>query len=221
VADFIPIVFDRFEQADSKSTRLQGGLGLGLAIVRHIVEAHGGTVIAESDGAGKGARFLVELPLARGDERHHSAPPKKTSATLDGARILVVDDDEDGRALLAAILERCGANVRTARSLAEAVAEIERETPHVLVSDIGMPGADGYDLIRAVRAAESTPKDASEKSGGRVPAIALTAYASKKDRDLALNAGFDEHLSKPVDVAALASTIERLVRSQLQTGGIS
>jgi PAS domain S-box-containing protein len=203
-ADFIPHVFDRFEQADSRSTRLQGGLGLGLAIVRHIVEAHGGNVSAESDGAGKGARFTVRLPVSASGARHLSSPPKKSATSLDGARVLVVDDDEDGRALLSAVLERCGANVRTARSLVEAVAEIKREAPHVLVSDIGMPGADGYELIRTIRAGENSER--------RMPAIALTAYASKKDRDLALNAGFDDHLSKPVDVTALALAIEKLVR---------
>lgn len=203
-ADFIPHVFDRFEQADSRSTRMQGGLGLGLAIVRHIVEAHGGTVVAESDGPGKGARFIVHLPVSASSTRHNSTAPKKSATSLDGARVLVVDDDEDGRALLSAVLERCGADVRTARSLVEAVAEIKREAPHVLVSDIGMPGADGYELIRTIRENENTQR--------RIPAIALTAYASKKDRDLALNAGFDEHLSKPVDVAALALAIERLFR---------
>ncbi len=159
---------------------------------------------AESDGPGKGARFTVRLPVSVTTARHASAPPKQSATSLDGARVLVVDDDEDGRALLAAVLERCGANVRTARSMIEAVAEIEREAPHVLVSDIGMPGADGYELIRTIRA--------SENSEQRIPAIALTAYASKKDRDLAINAGFDDHLSKPVDVAALAVAIEKLFR---------
>ncbi|MEO7110875.1 MAG: ATP-binding protein, partial [Polyangiaceae bacterium] len=124
--EFLPHVFDRFEQADSRSTRLQGGLGLGLAIVRHIVEAHGGTVTAESDGAGKGARFRVRLPLSEAGARHVSTAPKASTVALEGARVLVVDDDEDGRALLAAVLQRCGANVRTARSFVEAVAEIER-----------------------------------------------------------------------------------------------
>jgi PAS domain S-box-containing protein len=212
-AEFLPHVFDRFEQADSRSTRLQGGLGLGLAIVRHIVEAHGGTVTAESDGDGKGACFRVRLPLSEAGARQTSNAPKASAAALEGARVLVVDDDEDGRALLAAVLERCGANVRTARSLVEAVAEIEREAPHVLVSDIGMPGADGYELIRRIRA--------SEQDSRHIPAIALTAYASKKDRDLALNAGFDEHLSKPVDVTALASAIERLYRPQPEHEAIS
>lgn len=203
-ADFIPHVFDRFEQADSRLTRLQGGLGLGLAIVRHIVEAHGGNVSAESAGPGQGARFTVRLPVSMSGARHLSSPPKKSATSLDGARVLVVDDDEDGRALLSAVLERCGANVRTARSLVEAVAEIQREAPHVLVSDIGMPGADGYELIRTIRAGENSDR--------RIPAIALTAYASKKDRDLALNAGFDDHLPKPVDVTALALAIEKLFR---------
>ncbi|MEO8878549.1 MAG: response regulator [Polyangiaceae bacterium] len=218
--DFIPHVFDKFEQADSRSTRMQGGLGLGLSIVRHIVEMHGGSVTAESEGPGKGARFVVRLPtvapsgVSLVSDRAKSAPnirtaPAAAASAIDGASILVVDDDDDGRALLAAVLEKCGAEVRTAHSLAEAVAEINRATPHILVSDIGMPGADGYELIRAVRSKESA---ATQKDGRRIPAIALTAYASTKDRDLALIAGFDDHLSKPVDVVALTATIERLLR---------
>ena len=209
--DFLPHVFDRFEQADSKSTRAQGGLGLGLSIVRHIVEMHSGTVTAESAGANQGARFVVCLPVTQSTTTSavsHPSPSasRPNAATLEGASILVVDDDDDGRALLAALLSKFGADVRTARSLAEAIAEIERAAPQILVSDIGMPGADGYDLIRAIRARTG--------SSARMPAIALTAYASKKDRDLALSAGFDDHLAKPVDVLALTASIARLLHSR-------
>ena len=204
-ASFLPNVFDRFEQADSTSTREKGGLGLGLSIVKHLVELHGGTVTVESDGVGKGATFVVSIPVARSGAHAIGPAAKEARTELGGTRILVVDDDDDGRLLLAKILDRSGGTVTAVRSFAEALAELERDAPDVLVSDIGMPGADGYALIRQVRA--------SEKLKG-LPAIALTAYASRKDREHALDAGFDEHVTKPVDVHLLTTAIARVLKRE-------
>ena len=203
-AQFLPHVFDRFEQADSKTTRSQGGLGLGLSIVKHLVELHGGNVSVYSDGLGKGATFTVTLPAAPARSSSARPPAMEKAVELAGANVLVVDDDEDGRALLAAVLSRSGATVRVAQSISEAILELEKQLPDVLLSDIGMPGADGYELIRRVRAAQ--------KSDRRLPAIALTAYSTQRDRDRALREGFDDHLPKPVDIDALATTIERVMR---------
>lgn len=202
-ATFLPHVFDRFEQADSTSTREKGGLGLGLSIVKHLVELHGGTVGVESSGVGKGATFIVSIPVVRSGAHALGLAPRAARETLGGTRILVVDDDDDGRLLLTKLLDRSGGTVTAVRSFAEAIAELEREAPDVLVSDIGMPGADGYALIRQVRS--------SEKLRG-LPAIALTAYASRKDREHALNEGFDDHVTKPVDVNLLMSAIARVLK---------
>jgi CheY-like chemotaxis protein/anti-sigma regulatory factor (Ser/Thr protein kinase) len=221
--EFLPFVFERFRQADSSSTRKQGGLGLGLAIVRHLVELHGGTVRAESEGAGKGSVFGVRLPLTRlaravGEERHFLAatldaieldcPPP-----LEGLRVLVVDDESNVRDLVTAILAKCDADVRTAESAAEALMILgdgSQWRPDVLIADIEMPGADGYELMRQVRTL--TPE-----SGGRVPAVALTAHARVEDRLKALAAGFQMHVPKPVEPAelltVLGSITGRLARS--------
>ncbi|MGH7285265.1 MAG: hybrid sensor histidine kinase/response regulator [Polyangiaceae bacterium] len=203
-AQFLPHVFDRFEQADAKTTRSQGGLGLGLSIVKHLVELHSGAVSVHSGGLGKGAKFTVTLPMAATTPASVSPEAAEKSVELAGANVLVVDDDEDGRALLAAILSRCGATVRVAPSIHEAILELEKQLPDVLLSDIGMPGADGYELIRHVRALQKTDR--------RLPAIALTAYSSQRDRERALREGFDDHLPKPVDIDALATTIERVMQ---------
>jgi signal transduction histidine kinase/CheY-like chemotaxis protein len=210
---FLPHVFERFRQGDSSSTRPHGGLGLGLAIVRHLVELHGGTVEASSEGEGRGARFTVRLPTvavaARSEPastpvaREEGLSPLPSELRLDGLRVLVVDDESDTRELLATVLTQLGAVVVTASSGEEALALLARERPDVLLSDIEMPGSDGYTLIRRVR---SLPAE----QGGRVPAAALTAYARAEDRLSALLAGFQVHMAKPVQPAELAAVLVRL-----------
>ena len=226
---FLPFVFDRFRQEDSSSTRKQGGLGLGLAIVRHLVELHGGTVHAESEGDGKGATFVVTLPLmitrSLGLEEVRTHPTAAlNSITLDcppqliGLRVLVVDDEANARDLVSAILAECEAEVKTAASAAEALAILSDNSewnPDVLISDIEMSEVDGYEFMRQVR---KLPVE----RGGRVPAVALTAYARVEDRMKALAAGFQMHVPKPVEPAelltVLASVTGRLARS---TGPLS
>ncbi|MBE9167085.1 response regulator [Pleurocapsales cyanobacterium LEGE 06147] len=214
-AEFLPYVFDRFRQGDSSITRSFGGLGLGLAIVRQLVELHGGTVHAESSGEGQGATFTVKLPLmavgpkAIEPERVHPAVggsvPFDCSPRLDGLKILIVDDDADIRDLLTYTLEVCGAEVMAAASADEAISALtESSTPmDILISDIGMPDEDGYALLRRIRALEP-------KKGGRIPAIALTAYARTQDRRAALLAGFQSHVAKPVEPAELIAVIANL-----------
>jgi PAS domain S-box-containing protein len=209
--EFLPHVFDRFRQADSSSTRQYCGLGLGLAVVRHLAEQHGGTVSAESEGVNRGSTFTIELPLLilkldayelerlkRGEDDDDGY--METSDSLKGVRVLVVEDRADARELLAVLLRQHGAHVSTAGAAAEALGLLEREPPDVLVSDIGMPGEDGYWLLKQVRALEA-------KRGGKIPAIALTAYATEADRDYALAAGFCAYLSKPIEPAALISVV--------------
>jgi signal transduction histidine kinase/ActR/RegA family two-component response regulator len=213
-AEFLPYVFDRFRQADSTSTRAHSGLGLGLAIVRHLVEMHGGSVRAESEGEGRGATFILDLPVRAvrqetGDEVFAYQSEEDLAGTarepqLQDVRVLVVDNDEDARDLLRKSLEQCGACVTTASSAAEALAALEQARPDVLVSDIGMPGEDGYDLIRAVRALEQ------KQNGGSLPAVALTAYVREEDRRRAISAGYQEHLTKPVELARLSKLIATL-----------
>ena len=206
--DFLPYVFDRFRQADSSTTRSYGGLGLGLAIVRHLVEQHGGKVYAENN-PGEGAKFTVALPLAQRnaladeDDWSELSDQAGTLPTLVNLQLLVVDDDDDTREFLIALLEEEGAMVRSASSVAEALAALESSWPDVLLSDIGMPGADGYELIARVREMEVL-------RGGMMPAIALTAYARESERQQALEAGFQMHLSKPVEVSQLIAGIANL-----------
>ncbi|MFB3852802.1 MAG: MEDS domain-containing protein [Vicinamibacterales bacterium] len=203
-ADFLPYVFDRFRQADSSTSRQQGGLGLGLAIVRYLVELHGGTVKAESAGRGLGSTFTLRLPvraIVESDERPRAGsvdkagqpgdPPGPSAGVLTGMSVLAVDDEADARALIEAVLRRAGADVRTAASAAEALAALHDAVPDVLLADIGMPGDDGYRLIETVR--RSTRERLS-----KVPAIALTAYGRTEDRERALAAGFARHVAKPV-----------------------
>ena len=210
--DFLPHVFERFRQADGSTTRKHGGLGLGLAIVRHLVELHGGSVRAESEGEGRGATFIVRLPIMHQSPHQvdtRPAAPLKSSTTdaktlsLAGLNLLIVDDEPDARELVATMLQHCGAKVQAAASAREALECMETWKPDVLIADIGMPIEDGYDLIKKVRA---RPKEA----GGQVPALALTAYARTQDRVRALSSGYQVHLAKPVDRAELAAVIARL-----------
>ena len=214
--DFLPHVFDRFRQADQKTSRQHGGMGLGLAIVRHLVELHGGTVSATSEGEGLGATFTVMLPItplyqldASGSRVHPAArdllPANDISDRLDGLRVLVVDDEVDTRELLKQGLEYCGAKVKVVASAAEAVDALVTFVPDVLISDIGMPGTDGYDLIRQIR---SLPAN----QGRRIPAIALTAYTRVEDRLHALRAGYDMHVPKPVELAELVAVAASVTR---------
>jgi PAS domain S-box-containing protein len=216
--EFLPFVFDRFRQADSTSTRVHGGLGLGLAIVRHLVELHGGTVRADSEGPGRGARFTVRLPClpagsAAADRAHghvgsagEPAAPAASlgdTAQLAGLSLLVVDDEPDTRELLVAVLEHHGACVTAAACVSEAIAVMKERAPDVIVSDIGMPEADGYDLVRWLRALE-------DERRRRTPAVALTGFARPEDGARASEAGFDAHMAKPVDPVALIRVIERM-----------
>ncbi len=209
--EFLPRVFERFAQQEGSHTRKAGGLGLGLAIVKHLVDLHGGTVAAHSDGDGRGATFTVRLPLA--PLRASWAPSAGGAALaieqvafpseLKGLRILVVDDEADARQLLQSVLEGGGAIVKSAASGAEALEMICLEKPDVIVSDVGMPESDGYDFIRKLRA---LPRE----QGGRIPAVALTAYARAEDRRKALLAGFQNHAAKPMDPQELVVVIANL-----------
>ena len=206
---FLPHVFERFRQADGSSTRAHGGLGLGLAIVRHLVEAHGGTVRADSPGEGRGSVFTVRLPIM-GQEpvsavvaQEGAVETLARTMDLEGIRVLVVDDEADTREMVSAILKSQGAQVEVAGSAAEAVAVLARVRPHILVSDVEMPGEDGYELIRRVR--RRAPEE-----GGRIPAAALTAYARPEDRMRALMAGFQIHVPKPVQPAELVAVVASL-----------
>jgi signal transduction histidine kinase/ActR/RegA family two-component response regulator len=213
----LPVIFERFRQADSSTTRAQAGLGLGLALVRHLVEAHGGTVTAQSPGEGKGATFIVKLPvtLAKLDnatiERVHPTArvvmPTFTGPALEGLRVLVVDDDLDALDLATAILTGARAHVRACQSAAEALIVFRDWRPDVLIADIEMPGEDGLSLIRKIRAMEVA-------QGGKVPAIALTAYGRVEDRLRTLSAGFSMHVPKPVDPAELTTVVASLAGRQ-------
>ncbi len=206
----LPEVFDRFRQLDTASTRKYGGLGLGLAIVRNLVELHGGRVDADSAGEGRGATFAVSLPLLS-SSTYLASPPSANGERLvemehlSGVRVLVVDDDDDARESMATLLTTCGATVTTAASTREALEVFQggAKQQDVLVSDIGMPGRDGYELLRSIRAL-------SLDAGAIVPAVAVTAYAGPMDRQLALAAGYRLHLSKPVDQEDLIAAVAEL-----------
>jgi CheY-like chemotaxis protein len=209
----LPFVFDRFRQAEGSISRKQGGLGLGLAVARHLVELHGGNIRAESGGPQQGSTFIVDLPLAderrdpaRRQEREREIERRGTVpavARLEGIRVLLVEDDEDSRKLLGLMLKKQGAEVTSASSSAEALSALRQVLPDVVLSDIGMAGEDGYELMRKVRALPA-------EGGGLTPAIALTGYATRKDRERALSAGYQLHLAKPVEPADLVAAIARL-----------
>ncbi|MEP6741891.1 MAG: chemotaxis protein CheB [bacterium] len=225
--DFLPHIFERFQQADNSEKRLHGGLGLGLSIARHLVEMHGGSISAESEGAGQGATFTVTLPITPFTEPKANFGSKPSSRAveavarttktearertvdnvrsdfLSGLRVLAVDDQPDTRELIALALMRYGAEMRVCTSANEALKVVQEWKPDVIVSDIGMPGEDGYELMKNIRALRP-------KQGGKTPAVALTGYASATDESKALTAGYQAHLPKPVELAELARTIARL-----------
>ncbi|HEY9738689.1 MAG TPA: PAS domain-containing protein, partial [Trichocoleus sp.] len=206
--DFLPYVFEYFRQADGTTTRRFGGLGLGLAIVRHLSELHGGTVSAESPGEGQGAIFRLRLPLTHKGAQSASGPESTLpitighSALLAGQHILVVDDEADTREYLSFVLRQAGATVTLAESALQALQVLRYSSPHVLISDIGMPEMDGYGLIKQVRAMSTEQ--------GQIPAVAITAYAGENDHQRALEVGFQQHVSKPIDPESLLQVVASL-----------
>jgi CheY-like chemotaxis protein len=216
-AEFLPHVFDRFRQADAGIDRMSGGLGLGLAITRHLVELQGGRIFAASEGAGKGSTFRIELPRRIADTtaaietREHPLSPRDeyhiAVPQLQGTRILAVDDDRDALALLREILETTGATVTTADTGRAALAALERTIPDVLLLDLGMPEMTGFEVIERVRHSDNPRIRA-------VPAAALTAYARSEDRTKALRSGFQLHLAKPVDPGELMAAMAALAKRE-------
>ena len=214
--DFLPHVFDRFRQADSTSTRQHTGMGLGLAIVRHVVELHGGTVRADSAGENAGSTFTVSLPLLAAeralgpgdvhDAGRVSASGGATARPSNPWRVLLVDDDEDGREVTVAGLQRAGFELRAVSTAAQALALLDHWLPDVIVSDIGMPGMNGYEFMRALRARPP-------ERGGRVAALALTGFARLEDAVQARESGFQGHLAKPISSEDLAAAVARLQKS--------
>lgn len=207
--DFLPHIFESFRQEDASTTRKYGGLGLGLAIVRHLVEAHGGTIWADSQGEGQGSTFMVQLPLL--DTEPEKVLPKESAVdelNLEGLRVMSVDDDPDARDLLASLLQQYGAEVLVVTSAAEVLANLASFRPDVLVSDIGMPEMDGYTLIQQVR---TLPPE----QGGQIPAIALTAYAREGDYQHAINNGYQRHITKPLDPEELVRAVKTLMQQNL------
>ena len=219
--DFLPYVFDRFRQADASTTRIHGGLGLGLSIVHQLVDLHGGSVSVASEGEGKGATFTITLPFVAviSDQKEPDAILPTHSGevmsfeglpSLKGLKVLVVDDEPDTRELIREVLKECGSEVILSRSAEEALDALEQHRPDILISDLGMPEEDGFSLITKIRA---LPAD----RGGRIPAAALTAYARAEDRMRVLRSGFQFHLPKPVDSAELVTVIASLAGRAFKT----
>jgi signal transduction histidine kinase/CheY-like chemotaxis protein len=216
--EFLPFIFERFSQADSSYTRKVGGLGLGLAIVRHLVEIHGGSVSVKSEGTNKGTTFTIKLPVLAAEQPFPAANEElaepdestKTKKLPTGIKVLLVEDNDDSREMLTVLFAQSDLQITAVASVAEALRAIEQVKPDILISDIGMPEQDGYDLIRKVRQLPS------EKGGG-IPAIALTGYASLQDRALALKAGYQEHLSKPVDIDELFELVKNMLDQENHT----
>ena len=212
--EFLPYVFDRFRQADASTTRIHGGLGLGLSIVHQLVDLHGGSVSVQSEGEGKGATFTIHLPFvgvidnsqdAESEQPAHSDDVISLDGlpSLHGLKVLVVDDEADTRELIGEVLRECGSEVITSRSAAEALEALQQHKPDILISDLGMPDEDGYSLISKIRALPT-------ERGGQIPAAALTAYARAEDRMRVLRSGFQFHLPKPVDSAELVTVVASL-----------
>jgi signal transduction histidine kinase/CheY-like chemotaxis protein len=219
--EFLPYVFDRFRQADASTTRIHGGLGLGLSIVRQLVDLHGGSVSVLSEGEGKGATFTITLPfvgVVSDDQEPESVPSTQSDdvlsfaglPSLEGLKVLVVDDEPDTRELIGEVLRECGSEVISSCSAAEALEALEQHKPDILISDLGMPDEDGYSLIEKIRA---LPSD----RGGDIPAAALTAYARAEDRMRVLRSGFQFHLPKPVDSAELVTVVASLAGRAYKT----
>jgi len=220
-AEFLPYVFDRFRQADASTTRIHGGLGLGLSIVRQLVDLHGGSVSVHSEGEGKGATFTIMLPFVgviSNEKEPESVPPTQSEQmlsfdglpSLQGLKVLVVDDEADTRELIGEVLKECGSEVIITRSVEEALAALEQHKPDILISDLGMPDEDGYSLIEKIRALPP-------ERGGDIPAAALTAYARAEDRMRVLRSGFQFHLPKPVDSAELVTVVASLAGRAYKT----
>jgi len=219
--EFLPYVFDRFRQADASTTRIHGGLGLGLSIVRQLVDLHGGSVSVYSEGEGKGATFTITLPFVgvvsneNEAESVHATQSERILSfeglpSLQGLKVLVVDDEADTRELIGEVLKECGSEVIITRSVEEALVALEQHKPDILISDLGMPDEDGYSLIEKIRA---LPSD----RGGDIPAAALTAYARAEDRMRVLRSGFQFHLPKPVDSAELVTVVASLAGRAYKT----
>jgi PAS domain S-box-containing protein len=218
--EFLPYVFDRFRQADASTTRIHGGLGLGLSIVRQLVDLHGGSVGVESEGEGKGATFIITLPFVGVINQKDGETVAVTKIdeivtfdglpSLQGLKVLVVDDEADTRELIREVLKECGSEVVMSRSAAEALEALEQHNPDILISDLGMPDEDGYSLISKIR---SLPPE----RGGQIPAAALTAYARAEDRMRVLRSGFQFHLPKPVDSAELVTVVASLAGRAYKT----
>jgi CheY-like chemotaxis protein len=218
-ADFLPYVFDRFRQADSTSTRSNKGLGLGLAIARHLVGLHGGTISAHSEGIGQGATFTVKLPIPehKKEKKEISQQEEISSfgsellaqaccpASLNGLQVLVVDDEADVREWITTVFTKCGSQVLAVGSVGEALVALEQFIPDVLLSDIGMPDEDGYTLIRKVRELE-------QNRGGRIAAVALTGYVREEDYRQTLAAGFQLHIAKPIKAGELVTVVASLAK---------
>jgi CheY-like chemotaxis protein len=202
--NFLPYIFESFRQEDASTTRQYGGLGLGLAIARQLVEAHGGIITADSPGEGLGATFTVRLPLLNVElevKQTEELPPPELDLT--GIRVLAVDDDPDARELLSVLLTQYGAEVLIVTNATQVLANLESFQPDVLISDIGMPGVDGYSLIQQIRALPP-------EQGGQVPAIALTAYAREADYERTLTSGYQQHLAKPLELQQLVQSVAAL-----------